>query len=130
MLTHLKKPYEEIAKYINAATKIFPDRAEPYYILGKHCNYIDRQEEAYQLLKKAYSIDFEKVKNKYMLFVLKTNYGKYILDELSVACFWTNRLHEGKKYLLQIIDDTDFSGHKDRLDKNLEHYNNRLKSEA
>ena len=64
--------------------------------------------EAYHLLKKAYSIDFNNVKNKYMLFILKTNYGKYILDELSISCFWTNRLHEGKKYLLQIVNDKDF----------------------
>ena len=130
MLTYLQKPYEEIAKYINNAIRIFPDRAEPYFILGKHCNYIDRQEEAYHLLKKAYSIDFNKVKNKYMLFVLKTNYGKYILDELSISCFWTNRLHEGKKYLLQIIDDENFTEHKERLNKNLEHYNNKLQTES
>ena len=65
-----------------------------------------------------------------MLFVLKSAYGKYILDELSISCFWTNRLHEGKKYLLEIINDDDFLHHKDRLVKNLQHYNDRLKTES
>ena len=130
ILTILKKSYEEIVPHINKAIQLFPDRAEPYFILGKHCNYIDRQEEAYQLLKKAYSFSYEKANEKYMLFVLKSAYGKYILDELSIACFWTNRLHEGKKYLLQIINDEDFLYHKDRLVKNLQHYNDRLKSES
>ena len=66
ILIDMKKSYDEIAKYIYAAIKIYPDRAEPYYILGKHCNYIQRQEEAYGLLKKALSMNFEKVNKKYV----------------------------------------------------------------
>ena len=129
LLIVLQKSYEEIKIQIDFAISIFPDRAEPYFILGKHCNYIYKQEEAYHLLKKAYSCDFETVNKKYMLFVLKNCYGKYILDELNISCFWTNRLHEGKKYLLEIIDDPEFQQHKERLNKNLEHFNNKLQLE-
>ena len=129
ILIQLKKPYEEIVKYINAAIKIFPDRAEPYFILGRHCNYIDRREEAYHLLKKALTFNFSEANKKYMLFVLKTMYGKYIYDELSISCFWSNRFHEGKKYLLEILNDDDFKEHKPRLDTNLQHFNDRLKLE-
>ena len=109
------------------AIKIFPDRAEPYFILGKHCNYIDKQEEAYNLLIKALSCSYTKSNNKYLLFVRKYTYGKYVLDELSLSCFWTGRFKEGKSYLLQIINDPDFAEHKKRFDKNLKHFNDRLK---
>ncbi len=122
----LKKPYNEIVKYINEAINLFDDRAEAYYILGQHCNHISKQEEAYKLLNIAKKKDFNIIKKKYNLFIQKYNYGKYINDELSVACFWTNRLQEGKKYLMDIIEDKEFAHQKERLNKNMEHFNNKL----
>ena len=53
-------------------------------------------------------------------------YGKYIYDELSVSCYWTERIEEGKKYLDKIIDDEEFSDHKERFIDNLKHFNNKL----
>ena len=129
ILIELKKPYEEIKIHIHKAIQIFNDRAEPYFILGKHCNYIKKQEEAYNLLIKALSCSYKNASKNYLLFVQKQSYGKYILDELSISCFWTKRFEEGKKYLLQIIDDPEFSFHKERFYKNLEHFNNRLQPE-
>jgi len=126
-LIQLQRSYTDIKKHIDIAIKIFPDRAEPYFILGKHCNYIDKQEEAYNLLIKALSCSYTKSNNKYLLFVRKYTYGKYVLDELSLSCFWTGRFKEGKSYLLQIINDPDFAVHKKRFDKNLKHFNDRLK---
>ena len=73
-----------------------------------------------------YKTNYSKVKNKYLLFVREDHYGKYILDELSIACFWTERYDEGKKYLSLIIDDPIFDKHKTRLLKNLEHFNAKL----
>ena len=63
----------------------------------------------------------DEVKQKYTLFIMEKNYGKYVLDELSVACYWTNKFSEAKRYLLEIIDDEDFKIHKDRLDKNMKY---------
>jgi hypothetical protein len=54
-------------------------------------------------------------------------YGKYIYDELSVSCYWTGRLEEGKKYLDKIMDDEEFSDHKERFLDNLKHFNNKIK---
>ena len=126
LLIKLNKSLKEIQSPIDEAIKIFPDRGEAYFILGKHCNYIPQYKIAYQYLKMCYKTNYSKVKNKYLLFVREDHYGKYILDELSIACFWTERYDEGKKYLSLIIDDPIFDKHKTRLLKNLEHFNAKL----
>jgi tetratricopeptide (TPR) repeat protein len=108
------------------AMSIFPDRAEPLYHLGTYCNKINKHDLAYKYLTRALSIDINKVKEKYRLFVDEQSYGKYVYDELSVACFWTDRYNEGLEYLLQIIDDETFSHHKERLLQNRQHFRDRM----
>ena len=97
-LINLNKSYDDIKKNIDNAIIIFPDRAEPYYILGVYCNNTNDHVTAYNLLKTAYSMNLDEVKKKYVLFIVNRFYGKYVLDELSVSCYWTNKLDEGKKY--------------------------------
>ena len=75
---------------------------------------------------KALDKDYNEIKDKYTLFVRPRMYGKYIYDELSVSCYWTERLEEGKKYLDKIIDDPDFQHHKERFFDNLKHFNKKL----
>jgi uncharacterized protein (DUF736 family) len=60
------------------------------------------------------------------LFLDDRAYGKYILDELSVSCYWLNKLDEGKKYLSQIIDDPDFERQSIRLNENMKHFNRKI----
>ena len=69
----------------------------------------------------------EEVLKKYRLFVDVFVYGKYVNDELSVACYWTNRGNEGFKLLNEIIDDSDqhFIEHKDRFEMNKKHFTNK-----
>ena len=126
LLIRLEKSYDEIKLAIDRAIDIFPDRAEAYFILGKHCNYIDRSEIAYQNLTKAFNCDYDAVKKKYILFVSKTSYNKYVLDELSLACYWTQRYEEGKKYLLKIINDEEFKEHKKRYNQNMIFFNKNI----
>ena len=52
-------------------------------------------------------------------------YGKYINDELSVACYLTDRAEEGIALLEEILYDPEFDDRKERLLKNREHFTNK-----
>ena len=116
----------DIESQMSLAINIEPDRAEPYYFMGKHCNEIGEYEKAYNYLRVAKSRDYKSVKEKYRLFIQETMYGIYNNDELSVACFWSGRFDEGYKYLLEILNDERFSSSKDRLLTNQKHFQDRM----
>ena len=97
------------------AINTIPDRAEAYYLIGKYLNDNSLCEKAYPYFKKAMTCDYNLVCKKYILFINKLTYGKYINDELAVSCYWTNRCDEGYELLNNIIDDPDFITHKERL---------------
>jgi glycosyltransferase involved in cell wall biosynthesis len=119
---------DEVIYEMEEAIKIFPDRAEPHYHLGKYLNQKDNHSLAYHHLKLARSMSLKHAQKQYVLFVSVPCYGKYVNDELSVACYWTNRLHEGLEYLNEIIEDPDFIESKERLQDNLKHFQNKLNS--
>lgn len=125
-MMRLNYSHDRIIEEMNKAIAIFPDRAEPYYHIGAFCNRIGRHDEAYKYLTKVLSCDINKIKEKYILFVDERAYGKNTYDELSVACFWTERYNEGLIYLNQIIDDNNFSSIRERLIQNKRHFNDRL----
>ncbi len=122
----LKYPMERILEQADKTIKIFEDRAEPYYTVGKYMNDIRKNDLAYKYLYQAKEKSLEDVNKKYVLFVRRHCYGKYVNDELSVACYWTNRNEEGKKYLMEIMDDPEFTHHKERFATNLRFFNERL----
>jgi hypothetical protein len=113
-----------IVDEMNAAITLSPDRAEPYYYLGLYLNKIGNHTLAYDYLSRAKKISLKYAQSKYLLFVNATCYGKYINDELSVACFWTNRVDEGVKLINEIINDPEFEHAKPRLIDNLNHFKN------
>jgi hypothetical protein len=108
------------------AIDIFEDRAEPYYHLGLYFNSLDNFEKGYHYLKQAHSKNLTEVKNKYILFIEEKCYGKYINDELSVACFWTDKGKEGLQLIEEIIDDPYFTSYKERLLTNIQHFKNKF----
>jgi glycosyltransferase involved in cell wall biosynthesis len=125
-LMYLKQNFDKIKNEMDKAISIFSDRAEPYFYFGEYCNQNQKHELAYEYLIKAKNISLESAKSKYILFVDNYRYGKYINDELSVACYWTGKYQEGLKYLLEIIDDPEFSHHKNRLEDNRQHFNKKM----
>ena len=131
-MIELKFEMEQIVKQFEKAIKIFPDRAEPHYWLGKYLNSNSHNEQAYKYLKEAKSKNIEKVFKIYRLFVNRFVYGKYVNDELSVACFWTDRGKEGFKLLNEIIEDDDcyFEEHKERFETNKNHFITKFKFNA
>jgi hypothetical protein len=122
----LKYDFKVIENAYLSAIGLIDDRAEAYYSLGIFYNNNNKFEESYKLLLKAKDISFESTKNKYYLFLDERQYGKFILDELSVSCYWTDRFTEGRKYLSEIVDDSDFVDNKERLLTNMTHFNNKL----
>ena len=121
-LISLDLPEERIKYHLEKAIEIFPDRAEPYFILGKYYNCKSRCDIGYGYLKQASEKDYKTVKLNYVLFVIEHMYGKYTYDELSVSCYWTNRGKEGYDLLMQIIDDPYFADQKERLETNKQHF--------
>jgi tetratricopeptide (TPR) repeat protein len=110
---------DEIINYYEEALIISPDRAEPYFYCSIYCNKIHNYEKSYEFLKKALLLSYDEVNLKYPGTQF-TSYGKYLYDELSVACFWLEKYEESKILLEQIIDDPDFSESRERIKANLE----------
>ena len=116
----------EIIAEMDKAIAIFPDRSEPCVHLGKYLNQKGQHELAYKYLKQATRNNIANIKSKYVLFVNQLCYGKYINDELSVACYWTDKFEEGLNYLKQIINDPEFESQQERLNSNLQHFSDKI----
>lgn len=115
----LKYDKNIIIKMYQNAIDLFSDRAEPYLELGTYYNQNRLFKDAYNLLSEAKKITYDKIKNKYLLFVNEKSYGKYINDELSVSCYWIGKYEYSKNLIEEIIDDKDFLECRERLEKNL-----------
>ena len=116
----------EVVTEMDKAIAIFPDRAEPRVRLGRYLNQQGKHELAYKYLSEAKKINIKDIKAKYILFVDEHCYGKYINDELSVACYWTQRYKEGLAFLSEIIEDPYYKDSKDRLLLNSTHFKAKL----
>ena len=120
-MIELKLNEENIKLELNKAIELLPDRAEAYYCLGKYYNDNLRTDLGYIYLKEAKKKNYDEISKKYILFINKYNYGKYINDELSVACYWTNNGEEGFQLLNEILNDVEFNNN-ERLLKNKEYF--------
>lgn len=114
---------EAILKYIKLAIDLYEDRAEPYALLGRYYLYQAKDaEKAYQYLMIALKKNYSAVCSKYLLFVNRNCYGKYLYDDISVSCYYTNRHYEGLYFLNEIMQDQEFSDHATRLMENKNHF--------
>ena len=123
----LGKSFEKVEEKYLKAISIIPDRAEPYMNLGRFYHQQKEWEKGYAILKKGMKIDYNFAKTKYILFLNEHSYGKYIADELSVSCYWTNRFEEGKELIEKIIYDPDMIIYKERISENLQYMHEGLK---
>jgi glycosyltransferase involved in cell wall biosynthesis len=109
---------DNIISWMNKAIEMSPDRAEPYFHLGKYFNDKSRCDSGYKYFKLAQEQDFDAATSKYTLFVSRNCYGKYINDELSVSCYWTDKGEEGIALIDEIIDKPEFEHINERLHTN------------
>tara|TARA_R110001583_G_scaffold63359_3_gene185556 strand:+ start:1473 stop:2732 length:1260 start_codon:yes stop_codon:yes gene_type:complete len=112
-----KDRFNEIKNEMDKAIAIFDDRAEAYYFFGEYCGQIGKYELSYEYLKKAQACNLQHAENNYILFIQQQTYGVYINNWLSVACYWTNRIEEGKALVTDILDN-----HKETFKDMIAHY--------
>jgi tetratricopeptide (TPR) repeat protein len=125
-MINLKYENQIIINEMEKAMDIFPDRVEPLYHLGKYLVGKEEYEKAYSYLLRGTKIAFSSIKDKYILFLNESCYGKNLYDDLSVSCFWLGKYQEGLGYLNQILDLPEFSSHRERLLLNVQHFNDRM----
>ena len=121
--------FKKIEREYLTAISMFPDRAEPYFYLGKFYNKNKEWSKGYDILNKAQHISLANAKRKYVLFINENAYEKHLLDELSVSCFWLGKYREGKQILSRIIYEKDFIEHRPRLDQNMKYFDERIEKE-
>lgn len=115
----LKYDHDRIVYMYNGAINIFPDRAEPYLQLGTYYNQNRLFDQSYKILSKGKTLSLREIKDKYFLYVNDRCYGKYINDELAVACYWLGKYEYSKSLIEEIINDPDFASQRERLELNL-----------
>lgn len=82
---------DTIIKYIVLATRIYNDRAEPYYYIGRIFNHHTNYEMGYFNLKKAQMKELEKVLEIHSQFIVYDCYGNGLHDDLVLSCTKTGR---------------------------------------
>jgi glycosyltransferase involved in cell wall biosynthesis len=128
ILPQSNKNIEGIINQMEKAIRIFDDRAEPYYFLGVYLCQMKQHELAYQYLKKAKACPLKVAEEKYHLFVNVYAYNNHINDWLSVACYWTNRLEEGRALIKEVLEDTEFKSRTEHFHRNLDLFDKLEKS--
>ena len=126
LFERMKMPQEKIIATYESAIEVISDRAEAYLELGRYLNFAKQFERAYEILSRGKTVSLDEAKSKYKLFVNEMSYGKFFDDDLAVSCYWLGKYTEGKELLFGIIDDADFARQKERLDANMEHFNNAM----
>ena len=116
--SELNSSFDVIEGYYNNALQYCPERAEPYYYLSIYCQRKLNYEKSYELLNKARLLSYDVANTKYPT-VQRNAYGKYVHDNLAVACYWLKKYDEAIELIECILNDPDFSDQRDKLNKNL-----------
>jgi glycosyltransferase involved in cell wall biosynthesis len=111
----LNKPFDEIVKTYFQAFQIAPWRAESLWAAARLCRTYCRWDQAYRFAKQALKIRYPEG----ALFVGQGIYEWAILDEFSIAAYWTEHYHEARHAANQILQDNKYpQDQKDRIEAN------------
>ena len=117
LMTRLKKPSRDIVTAYLKACKSAPHRAEAWYRLALHFRTHGNHEMAYNYGKKGINIPFP-LKDK--LFIAKDIYDYRIKDEVSIACYYTNRHEEAITLCKELLINPHVpKREKTRIEKNM-----------
>jgi len=125
-LMQLNESSDKVKFEMEFAIRMFPDRAEPLYYLGTYFNTIGDFEKGYFYLSQIKTKDFEKIKEKYVLFINSNVYGKNVNYPLSVSCLNTKRYLEGYKLLIELFYDENYMYMRDDIKGLIEEFELKL----
>jgi hypothetical protein len=113
---------EDIESEYLKAIDIISDRAEAYLRLGILYNRSGQFAKSYEVLHTGKLISLDVTLNKYMLFVIASEYESYFSDELSVACYHLNKKQEGVSLINKVINEPGHAHLKKHYQSNLDHF--------
>jgi tetratricopeptide (TPR) repeat protein len=106
--TQLNISCKDVLKnYYNLASKIFPERSEPYFYYGIYCNKIEEYNEAYNNLSMSKTKSYNDIKITHPTSQY-TAYGLYTNIELINCCISLKKYDESMNYITEIINHPDF----------------------
>jgi tetratricopeptide (TPR) repeat protein/SAM-dependent methyltransferase len=119
----LGKPDDEVLADFDAATAARPTRAEALHEAARLCRLRGWHERAYDYAKRGLAVVYPRDG----LFVVDWIYAYGLLDELSVACYWTNRYAESLDICQRLLNGTDMDpSMRRRIEQNAAHARSQL----
>jgi hypothetical protein len=99
----LNKNITSIQSNIQYASKLQPDRSEPFFILGGFMLDLGKFELAYYCFKKCLTKNIKQICDKYFFSVNKLAYNKDVYSYLAKCCFYTKRMGEFRDLFRKIL---------------------------
>jgi glycosyltransferase involved in cell wall biosynthesis len=112
----LEKPVDNIIQIYFKAYQVAPWRAESLWAAARLCRAFSRFDQGYRFSKQGLKVRYPEG----ALFVGQGVYEWALLDEFSIAAYWTGHYRESRMASVQLLKDNKFpADQKDRIEANL-----------
>lgn len=112
----LEKPVDNIIQLYFKAYQVAPWRAESLWAAARLCRAFSRFDQGYRFAKQGLKVRYPEG----ALFVGQGVYEWALLDEFSIASYWTGHYRESRMASLQLLKDNKFpADQKERIEANL-----------
>ena len=112
----LEKPVDNIIQIYFKAYQVAPWRAESLWAAARLCRAFSRFDQGYRFSKQGLKVRYPEG----ALFVGQGVYEWALLDEFSIASYWTGHYRESRMASVQLLKDNKFpADQKDRIEANL-----------
>lgn len=112
----LEKPVDNIIQLYFKAYQVAPWRAESLWAAARLCRAFSRFDQGYRFAKQGLKVRYPEG----ALFVGQGVYEWALLDEFSIAAYWTGHYRESRIASMQLLKDNKFpADQKERIEANL-----------
>lgn len=123
----LEKPVDNIIQLYFKAYQAAPWRAESLWAAARLCRAFSRFDQGYRFAKQGLKVRYPEG----ALFVGQGVYEWALLDEFSIASYWTGHYRESRMASMQLLKDNKFpADQKDRIEANLKFATDAIISEG